>query len=81
MDVPEMVLVLPSFQVLRTETPGAKTSTSEPKFEKEALASEESVAPTVQALGSEAGEKLAASALLFPAAIPKKTPDATAAAT
>ena len=40
-----------------TFTPGAKMSTDVSKLEKEALASvEESMAPTVMAVGAEAGE-------------------------
>ena len=53
-----VLLVIPT---LRTFTPGAKISTAVPKFEKEALASAESTAPTVMADGAEAGEVLRAS--------------------
>ena len=45
-----------------TLTPGAKMSTSLPKLEKRALVSVwASMAPTVMALGADAGEKSAAS--------------------
>lgn len=54
------VAVVPPIQVERMLTPGAKMSTTDPKLLKEAILSEESVAPTVKAVGSEAGEELAA---------------------
>jgi len=47
MEVPEIILVLPLFQVEMTFTPGAKISTVAPKLEKVAFASWISVAPTV----------------------------------
>src|SRR5438046_1951960 len=50
-------------------TPGAKMSTHVPKLEKEARLSLMSVAPTVMAPGTRAGEKLHALALLLPAAM------------
>jgi hypothetical protein len=53
-----VLLVIPT---LRTFTPGAKMSTTVPKFEKEAFASAESIAPTVIADGADAGEVLRAS--------------------
>ena len=58
MEVPEMVLVelvLPIHADLML-TPGAKMSRAGPKLEKLALASLLSEAPTVKAVGSEAGE-------------------------
>ena len=54
-----VLLVTPT---LRTFTPGAMISTPAPKFENEALVSvEASIAPTVIAVGAEAGESFAAS--------------------
>lgn len=74
--VPEMVLVavvLP-IHAERISTPGLKTSTRLPKLENDARASLESIAPTVMALGSEAGEKPEASAAELPAATTTVTP-------
>ena len=48
-------------------SPGAKMSTIEPKFEKEAIVSKMSIAPTVMAVGVRAGEKNSASSAKFPA--------------
>ena len=56
--VEAVLLVIPT---LSTFTPGAKMSTALPKFEKDALASAESTAPTVMADGADAGEELSAS--------------------
>jgi hypothetical protein len=63
------------------ETPGANTSTHEPKFEKLARTSVEPVAPTVIAEGSLAGDTPHALALLLPAATTIVMPSATARAT
>ena len=53
-----VLLVIPT---LRTSTPGAKMSTPAPKLENEAFASvRASIAPTVMALGADAGESAAA---------------------
>lgn len=51
-----------------TFCPGAKISTTEPKFENDALASAMVEAPTVMTAGARAGELVLASALEFPAA-------------
>jgi hypothetical protein len=69
-DVPLMVLVAVSlvFQSEVMPEPGANRSTQVPKFEYEARASVEVVAPTVIALGARAGDEVHASALLLPAA-------------
>jgi hypothetical protein len=58
-------------------TPGALMSTQLPRLENDAKPSLISVAPTVIAVGALAGEKVQASALLFPAAIAYTTPAAT----
>ena len=63
------------------ETPGANTSTHEPKFEKPARVSAEFVAPTVMAEGSLAGDTPHALALSLPAATTIVIPSATARAT
>jgi len=70
MEVPEILLVsvLLRIQALMTLRPGAKMSTTEPKLEKEALASRMVEAPTVTAPEARAGEVLRASVWLFPAA-------------
>jgi hypothetical protein len=70
-EVPLMVLVVLSlvFQAEVIFTPGAKMSRHAPKFEKDARASLESVAPTVMAAVTSAGEVLQALALLLPAAM------------
>lgn len=83
MEVPEMVLValLPPIQADLIRTPGAKMSREVPKLEKLARASVLLVAPTVKAVGSEAGEKLLALALSLPAATTVKIPAETASAT
>src|SRR3954464_2526106 len=67
-EVPEIVFVPPPSQSEVTLTPGAKRSTQEPKLEKDARRSVVSVAPTVRAAGTRAGEVVQASALLLPAA-------------
>ena len=73
MDVPEMVLVavLEPIQALRMLTPGAQTSTTEPKLEKEAFLLEESTAPTVFAEAARAGDVVEASTFELPAATVK----------
>ena len=63
-----LVAVVLPIQELVTPWPGAKTSTTEPKFENEARASEMVLAPTVIAEGARAGEVLAALTLSLPAA-------------
>ena len=62
MEVPEIVLVAVSevYQEERMLLPGAKRSRTAPKFEYEARALVEVMAPTVIALAAEAGETLAA---------------------
>ncbi len=63
-DVPERVAlaVSESIPTERIETPGAKISTLAPKLEKLAMASvEASIAPTVIAVGAEAGDVFPAS--------------------
>jgi len=69
-DVPEMLLVavLLSIHALMIFCPGAKTSTTAPKLEKDARASAIVVAPTVFALGARAGDVFPALAPSFPAA-------------
>ena len=62
------------------ETPGANTSTHEPKFEKLARRSVEPVAPTVIAKGALAGDTPHALALSLPAATTIVMPSATARA-
>ena len=59
--------VVPSIPALMTSTPGAKMSTSGPKFEKSARTSLMLVAPTVIASATRAGLWLVASRFLFPA--------------
>jgi hypothetical protein len=61
-------------QVEVIEVPGAKMSTTDPKLEYEARARLDWMAATVKALAAEAGDVLAASTLLLPAATAKKTP-------
>ena len=75
-DVPEIVsesVSLP-FQAEVIPSPGANRSTTEPKFENQAIESLISEAPTVKAAATCAGEKLPASLLLFPAATATLTP-------
>jgi hypothetical protein len=79
-DIEVMSVVLRMYDDV-TETPGANTSTHEPKFEKLARTSVEPVAPTVMAKGSLAGEAPHALALLLPAATTMVMPSATARAT
>src|SRR5262245_45497287 len=70
-EVPLIVFVAVSL-VIQAEvmlTPGAKMSRQVPKFENEARWSLISVAPTVMAAATRAGEELHAFALLLPAAI------------
>jgi hypothetical protein len=70
-DVPEIVFVA-VFEVFHEDvmfTPGARISTTLPKFENEANASLISVAPTVIASTTPAGDCVDASALLLPAAM------------
>ena len=55
-------------------------STTDPKLEKSDIASDLSVAPTVQTEGSEAGEEFSASWDSLPAATARKTPALTRAA-
>jgi len=74
MEVPEMVLVFPSFQVEVTFKPGAQISTGAPQLEKSAFTSAIVEAATVIACLTRAGEKLLASWLLFPAATATVTP-------
>jgi hypothetical protein len=77
-DVPEIVFVA-VFDVRQEEvmlTPGARISTPAPKFENEANASLLSVAPTVIASATRAGDAVEASADEFPAAIAYTTPSA-----
>ena len=74
MEVPEIILVFPSFQVEMTFNPGAQTSTGAPKLEKVALTSAMVEAATVSACLTRAGEYLLASSLLFPAATAMVTP-------
>lgn len=83
MEVPEIVLVavLEPIQEERMLTPGAKISRAEPKFEKDGLASLESMAPTVMAEGAEAGETLAAFWFSLPAATTTVIPALKAAVT
>lgn len=63
----ELTVVLPIHELI-TDCPGANTSTTEPKLEKDARASAMVVAPTVMADGARAGEVEPASKLSFPAA-------------
>lgn len=58
----------------RTLTPGAKMSTTDPKLENEARLSLMSMAPTVMANGSEAGDLVEAWTFSFPAATTTVTP-------
>ena len=74
MEVPEIVLVFPSFQVEVTFKPGAKISTGAPKLEKTALASLIVEAPTVITSLTRAGEVFFESLLSFPAATTTVTP-------
>src|SRR5688572_20552717 len=82
-EVPEIDWVALSLPMLapRMLTPGAKMSTQEPKFENEARLSASSLAATVMADGSLAGDVLHASWLSLPAASANGMPDATALAT
>ena len=67
-------------QAEMTFWPGAKMSTTLPKLEYSAMASVLSVAPTVQTVGSEAGEEDSASVASLPAATARKVPEETTAA-
>ena len=79
-EVPEIVLVavVDVFHADVIPVPGAKTSTQLPKFEYEARASFDPVAPTVSAFGVDAGDEPQASALELPAATAKVMPSAIA---
>src|SRR6266540_3228298 len=82
-DVP-LILAVASGSVMPTDvmsTPGANRSTHLPKFENDAFLSWSSVAPTVIADGSFAGEPSQASALSLPAATAYVTPESTDAFT
>ena len=57
------------------EEPGAKMSTHVPKFENDARVSVLSVAATVIAAATRAGEVVQASVLLLPAAMQNVTPE------
>ena len=74
MEVPEIMLVFPSFQVEMTFKPGAQISTMAPKLENVAFASWIVEAPTVIACLTRAGEVPFASLLSFPAATTMVTP-------
>src|SRR5438552_17594389 len=76
-----LVAVLLVFQAAVMLTPGEKRSTQVPKFDQEARTSLPSVAPTVRAVLTLAGEDPQASALLFPAAMAYTTPEAIEFAT
>lgn len=76
MEVPEIVLVFPSFQAEVMSTPGANISTEEPKLEKSAIVSSKAEAPTVMTSSTRAGEVLLASWPSFPAATTVVTPAA-----
>jgi hypothetical protein len=69
-DVPEMVFVavFDPIQADKMLVPGANVSTHVPKFEKPDRASLFALDPTQIPKGAEAGEKVHAFALLFPAA-------------
>ena len=69
MEVPDSAVAPPPRRAEMMSRPGAKTSTQLPKFEKDARASLRSLAPTVRAWSTRAGEVLQASWLSFPAAI------------
>jgi hypothetical protein len=58
-----------AFVADKTSTPGANRSTSDPKLENEGYASSMSLAPTINASATRCGEKKAALAPSFPAAI------------
>src|SRR4051812_8156363 len=73
--------VVEELNVLTMSTPGAKTSTQEPKFEKPGLESVESTAPTVMASGTRAGDSVHASTDSFPAATTTGIPALIAACT
>ena len=69
-----MLTVSFSFQVLITLSPGANTSTTDPKLENEARSSRIVLAPTVMTSSTRAGDLYVASPLLFPAATTTWTP-------
>jgi hypothetical protein len=77
MEVPDMLLVaeLEPIQAEVMLVPGARTSTPLPKFEYVAQRLEFVVAPTVIALGAEAGLTLATFWASLPAATTLMTPD------
>jgi hypothetical protein len=55
--VPEYVSILPPMNVLVMSTPGARISTIGPKLDHSISVSLKAVAPTVHALGSDAGDE------------------------
>ena len=83
MEVPLIVFVAlsPVFHAEVMLDPGAKMSTHGPKLEKDETVSDEVVEPTVIADGVLDGEKLQASAVLFPAATACETPACVEAVT
>jgi len=83
MDVPEIVLVavFEPIQADKMLLPGAKVCTQVPKFEKPERASVFVLEPTQMLKGAEAGEKVHALALLFPAATTITAPARWAAST
>jgi hypothetical protein len=58
MDVPDFTVDPPDIFALVMLTPGANRSRQDPKLEKTARVSLESVAPTVRAAGADAGDEL-----------------------
>jgi len=83
MDVPEIVLVA-VFEPIQADMmllPGANVCTQVPKFEKLERASAFVVEPTQMPKGADAGEKVHALALLFPAATTITAPARKAAST
>src|SRR5437867_4436177 len=75
MDVPLSVIVRPRSHVDLMDTPGAYASTQVPQFENDAFASFLSDAATVNTPLAPAGDELHASALSFPAATARNTPE------
>src|SRR3954464_5810028 len=67
-EVPEIVFVAPPSQSEVTLTPGAKRSTQPSQLKKDARRSAVSVAATVRAAGTRAGEVVQPATLLLPAA-------------
>ena len=68
------VAVSPEYQSETMSTPGAKRSTHDPRLENDARRSSRSVAATVSAVGSRAGEESQASSSSLPAATATVTP-------